>query len=267
MKSSMGALRRRDNTSRFVLSAVTRVGRSGDNDLVIDEPAVSQFHAVVTWSSPGEWELRDLGSRNGTWVGGERLKAGERKTLGHGDVIGFGDQGSWLVADASRPLPEARDITTGVRQIGTAHLLSLQSDDASADILEEARGRWVMESGGIMRDVRSGEVLAVGNQHFKIWLPLPLPQTEEPGKEAPPSVREDVFVDAKLIFFVSADLETVGLRVESSAGAWESTKAYNRALLVLAQARSRDLKRKNVATHEQGWVYNDAVNDPKMKRC
>jgi pSer/pThr/pTyr-binding forkhead associated (FHA) protein len=48
------------------------IGREHDNDLVLDEPGVSRYHAVVE-RHDASCTVRDLNSRNGTWVGPARI--------------------------------------------------------------------------------------------------------------------------------------------------------------------------------------------------
>jgi DNA-binding CsgD family transcriptional regulator len=48
------------------------VGSSAENALVVDEPTVSRLHAVFERIAGG-WTVRDLGSRNGTFVDGQRI--------------------------------------------------------------------------------------------------------------------------------------------------------------------------------------------------
>jgi molecular chaperone DnaK (HSP70) len=54
------------------------------------ERSVSRRHAQVV-VGPGGVELVDVGSANGTWVGGHRLDAGTGVVLTHGQVLRFGD--------------------------------------------------------------------------------------------------------------------------------------------------------------------------------
>jgi pSer/pThr/pTyr-binding forkhead associated (FHA) protein len=49
------------------------IGRSPDNALVIDNPAVSHYHARV-FNEEGRMMLEDFGSMNGTFVNGQRVK-------------------------------------------------------------------------------------------------------------------------------------------------------------------------------------------------
>jgi pSer/pThr/pTyr-binding forkhead associated (FHA) protein len=49
------------------------LGRSRSCDVTLDEcPSVSRRHAELSLRA-GTWTLRDLGSRNGTWLGARRV--------------------------------------------------------------------------------------------------------------------------------------------------------------------------------------------------
>ena len=52
-----------------------RIGRSPENDLVLQDPAkgVSRFHAELRWEHD-HYIIADLGSQNGTWIAGERIE-------------------------------------------------------------------------------------------------------------------------------------------------------------------------------------------------
>jgi len=63
------------------------IGRLKSNDLPIGEPSVSSRHCQLTGT--GEtFEIEDIGSRNGTFVNGQRVT--ERTALAPGDVIRLG---------------------------------------------------------------------------------------------------------------------------------------------------------------------------------
>lgn len=62
------------------------IGRSPDNGLVIDNPAVSHYHARV-FNEEGRLMLEDFGSLNGTFVNGQRVKM---VTLKPGDSVMIG---------------------------------------------------------------------------------------------------------------------------------------------------------------------------------
>jgi hypothetical protein len=65
------------------------LGRTSKNDLVLDHPQISTFHAF--FRDDGGFTLADAGSRNGTWVAGELLvpKGPPSAILTSGDAIRF----------------------------------------------------------------------------------------------------------------------------------------------------------------------------------
>lgn len=66
------------------------IGRAPDNILVLADPQVSAYHAVISWQAdPNRHLLKDLGSTNGTYLN-ERRVAGPG-LLRHGDAIRLGD--------------------------------------------------------------------------------------------------------------------------------------------------------------------------------
>ena len=73
--------------SRFVLeSEVTRVGRHPDSDIFLDDITVSRRHAEFHRHNTG-YEVRDVGSLNGTYVNRQRTEEG---TLNNGDEVQIG---------------------------------------------------------------------------------------------------------------------------------------------------------------------------------
>jgi pSer/pThr/pTyr-binding forkhead associated (FHA) protein len=67
--------------------AVLRIGRMRENDLALDDLAVSRFHARLHLES-GRVFLEDGGSENGSWVNGQRVRG--RVELAPGDRIAIG---------------------------------------------------------------------------------------------------------------------------------------------------------------------------------
>ncbi len=62
------------------------IGRESDNDVALDAPGVSRYHAVVERRGPF-WTVRDLNSSNGTWVGPARIS---RTVLNDGESFRIG---------------------------------------------------------------------------------------------------------------------------------------------------------------------------------
>jgi transcriptional regulator with GAF, ATPase, and Fis domain len=70
------------------------IGRDKGNALVIDEPAVSRQHCLLR-AEEGGYRIRDLASRNGTYVNGMPIKD---RTLHNGDQIQIGFSAMLFVA-------------------------------------------------------------------------------------------------------------------------------------------------------------------------
>jgi len=69
-----------------------RIGRDADNDVVLPERTVSLFHALLVQRDRQRddvWELRDLGSANGTFVAGEPIKQPREVLLGASITVGL----------------------------------------------------------------------------------------------------------------------------------------------------------------------------------
>jgi pSer/pThr/pTyr-binding forkhead associated (FHA) protein len=76
-----------DVFDRQLTNAEIQIGKGPRNDIVIADPAVSTAHAMVRLEG-SVYTINDIGSRNGTFVNGERVA--ESRQLNHGDVIGIG---------------------------------------------------------------------------------------------------------------------------------------------------------------------------------
>ena len=73
--------------SRFALDApVTTAGRHPDSDIFLDDITVSRRHAVIE-RREGGYEVRDVGSLNGTYLNRERIEQAE---LQNGDELQIG---------------------------------------------------------------------------------------------------------------------------------------------------------------------------------
>jgi hypothetical protein len=68
------------------VAAVT-VGRSSECDVVVGESTVSRVHAELRHDKGNTWTVRDLGSKNGTWLNGARVR--EARVF-RGDVLRLG---------------------------------------------------------------------------------------------------------------------------------------------------------------------------------
>ncbi|GFM96318.1 hypothetical protein Sfulv_11290 [Streptomyces fulvorobeus] len=67
-----------------------RIGRALENELVVSDLQVSRHHAEFHATPDGRFEIRDLGSHNGTYVNGQPLSKSGSALLGPNDIVGVG---------------------------------------------------------------------------------------------------------------------------------------------------------------------------------
>ncbi|AJF64486.1 FHA domain-containing protein [Streptomyces vietnamensis] len=72
------------------LGRVMRIGRALENELVVSDLQVSRHHAEFHATPDGRFEIRDLGSHNGTYVNGQPIPKGGTALLGPQDIVGVG---------------------------------------------------------------------------------------------------------------------------------------------------------------------------------
>jgi hypothetical protein len=77
--------------------AVT-VGRAEGADVALGLSSVSAVHATFRRAGK-KWTIEDTGSRNGTFVDGERLGAGMKKTIEPSTVVRFGPEARFTFLD------------------------------------------------------------------------------------------------------------------------------------------------------------------------
>jgi ABC-type multidrug transport system ATPase subunit/pSer/pThr/pTyr-binding forkhead associated (FHA) protein/ABC-type multidrug transport system permease subunit len=130
---------------RFTGDRLT-IGRDETNDVVLDDPNVSRFHAEVS-KDGGQIEVRDLTSRNGTRVDGQRAR---RAMLQTGSEIGIGPyrlifDGTDFVARAERGALrlDAEGIAVRVRDklILQPTMISIEPGELVAIIGESGSGK------------------------------------------------------------------------------------------------------------------------------
>jgi len=81
------------------------IGRSEENDQVIEHPLVSKQHARLTLKEDG-YLLEDLGSANGTFVNGEQIS--EPVVIGKDDYLQIGPVRMKLAMDGSMESDDLR---------------------------------------------------------------------------------------------------------------------------------------------------------------
>lgn len=129
------------------------IGRDEDCDLVLDDPLVSRQHAALTPLEDGRARLEDLGSSNGTRVGGRILHAplvlegGEAILIGETEIV------------ASRTGPAAGTVV----QVGPA--AGRVVEGPHDEVTGPDRGR-----GGLLAGIAGGVVALAGLAILGLWL-------------------------------------------------------------------------------------------------
>ncbi|MFN2543960.1 MAG: FHA domain-containing protein [Actinomycetota bacterium] len=102
-------------------SAVTvvRIGRDGDNDVVLNDPSISRHHAEVRSIDGGSLQIADLDSTNGTFVDGRRITRavagdGQRVTIGQTTFSVVGGELERPDDTGTIPALQARGLTVHV---------------------------------------------------------------------------------------------------------------------------------------------------------
>jgi FHA domain len=141
----MGQLKETATGRTLVLEADHIVGRAQTSALCINERYVSAQHAILRFSAE-RWALRDLGSRNGTFSNGERLKPGEELTLGEGCQIAFGNlEQVWEMIDDEAPVAMVVPLDGGDPLPVEDEFLALPSSaDRRFTIYRDQNGFWML---------------------------------------------------------------------------------------------------------------------------
>jgi hypothetical protein len=120
------------------VGAVTAIGRSQDGDVVVLASSVSREHALIRRVGSG-WTVRDLGSRNGTFIAGGRIE-GEVE-LQAPRVLKIGDVALHFVLKVHEQTSERVELGTGAPGTGlvqyqlthgNAELCIVASNDAQS---------------------------------------------------------------------------------------------------------------------------------------
>ena len=125
------------------------IGRDDECELTLEDPEVSRRHASVKLLDDGRAEITDLGSGNGTFVSGARIRTPTR--LDGGETLRIGDT-TVLVERAGKETVLRQDETvlkTGdPTGIGTAMKLSVMSGPDSGQTLEVSGDKVLIGRGG-----------------------------------------------------------------------------------------------------------------------
>ncbi|MFO7906075.1 MAG: sigma 54-interacting transcriptional regulator [Pirellulaceae bacterium] len=218
---------------RLVPGRTVTIGRAATNQIVVKDERCSRSHAEV-FLTEGRWTLRDLGSRNGTVVGEERIEGDY--PLSPGDVIRIAQCQLVFVHDLSEAFPESKAGRSGgvaerAEQPPRPRGVALTSEDVVPDMngiggVEEA----AVEEAGVPTTIthRRGQT-----RYLK-----PGPAGAPPA----PRVGDAAAMLCRLAFELAqqSDVSTVAHRALD--GLFEGTKVDAGAVLVTPRDKTRQVR-------------------------
>jgi hypothetical protein len=238
------------------------VGRAPTCSLQIGERYVSAQHALLRWNGHG-WELRDLNSRNGTFLDGERLKKAEEVAIGVGARIAFGKaEQVWELVDDRAPCVMVVPTDGGEPVVFEDDLLALPSADDPQVTIYRSEGAWLLERADeSTTPVTDLETFEVDGRRWRFRCVEGTAKTTL--ADVIPIGLEVEFL--QLTFSVSANEEHVHLQMSCAGQNVDmGSRSRNYLLLTLARRRLEDVTA-GLPETACGWVnQDDYPNDPMM---
>lgn len=242
----MATLRDPDGRTRPVPARLL-IGRSASCGLRLTDKLASSEHAALAWMGTG-WTVRDLSSKNGTFVDGVLLPAGVAEPLVPGARLAFGNRdATWELVDDLPPVPMATDLSTGDVVASDGILVLPNDDEPILSYYEDSAGRWVEENlEGEKRVLDEDTVVTVEGRSFIVQLPGPIEHT-------PRGHSSLVLSSVTLEFGVSRNEERVEIRVLDGAVRLRlEPREHGYILLTLARAAAED---RDLPPDSRGWRY------------
>jgi hypothetical protein len=229
--------------------------------LRLDDRYISAQHALLRYSRES-WRLKDLGSRNGTFLDGLAMKPGEERAIDAGCKVAFGklDQ-EWELLEASAPEVMAVPVEGGEPVLLQGEFLVLPSSDDPRATIYRVEGAWLLEpSDEPVAPIRNLQVFEVAGRAWRFCCPDNAVPTslDVPGVDG--SVR-----DLVLAFSVSRDEEHVQLTIAYAGSTIDmGARSHNYLLLTLARRRAADAAQ-GLDESSCGWISQDELaHDPAM---
>lgn len=233
-------------------------GRGTACSTVLDRGAVSRVHARISWNG-ARWTLRDMASRNGTYLNGRRLAEGRSVDLDVGDRVHFGDlRVEYRLVDASPPesMVLVQEPDGGSRKVALSSCVTLPSPEQPLCTILCGRGdEYVLErEGGGTEPLDHGSVFQLGDLRCTVVLATDSSQSPQTASSDFDVGREEVEIA------VSPDEESAEIVVRR----WGehqvfAPRAHFYLLAHLARVRQEQSVAGNDASDDAGWVDCESV--------
>ena len=254
--------------TRRYLEVETRIGRSADCQLQLEDSHVSTLHACIRWNGEA-WEVRDLGSRNGSSLDGSPLQPRTFYGLQEGALLTLGSPSQvWKLVDASPPVAMAISLDTdptGAQEIVFAErgLLVLPSqEDPELTVYRAQSGGWYSEQGSESTLLEHGATLEARGQLYRFASPEVVAGTmglEQMGGASIRDLQSMSVRHSRLQFTVSADEENVDVAIgPAESPQLVRSRAHFYLLVTLARYRLEDAAN-GVPESQAGWRYAEEI--------
>jgi hypothetical protein len=263
----MAALRETATGHKVMLEAEHVIGRvtAPRCSLTLNEPYVSGVHAMLRWNGH-EWELKDLSSRNGTFVDGRRIEPSVFERVRTGSRIAFGRvEQEWELVDELGPPVMAVPLDGGDAVLLDGELIPLpSSSDPRSTIYRTSAGTWILEhQDGAAVPVTNMQTFEAAGRLWRFCCSEMSPATlGAPGVSL--GFEPDVN-NVHLTFSVSSDEEYVHLRMTCGTRLVDlGERGHNYLLLTLARRRRDDAK-EGLPDTSCGWMDQEVLSrDPSV---
>jgi hypothetical protein len=260
---SMGSLHQSFSECILRLEPEHLVGRAPSSSLRLGHRYVSGQHAVIRWGKD-HWHLKDLGSRNGTFLDGARLRPGHEYPLRVGSTMSFGKahEDEWQLADATPPCAMVVPVDGDEPILLESDFIALPSvSDLRGTIYRDRVGFWTLEQvdGTVVR-LRNRQAFDVAGQTYRFCCPDTVSMTSLATSAPDLEVRH-----LQLLFCVSKDEEFVKLEMVCGGKTVEvGSRNFNYLLLTLARRRLKE-QTEGLPDTTCGWIHLDELaHDPSM---
>jgi hypothetical protein len=242
------------------------IGRDESCDLVLSRPGVSKRHALICWDGQ-HWTVRDLMSRNGTFVRAHGAKSAARSPgdralqLALNDAVIFAEtEEEWVLVNVDMPrtlLAEEGREPDSIIVLDPTGVVAVPSEDHMRFVMHRDRvsGDWILEEPGTEpRPVTDGELIGVEDHRYRLYI-VEASDTQE-AMNAPLGLS---LAEVDLELLPTPDEESAALSVRASRTSVNSGPHAHLYLLVyLARRRLKDA-REGLAEEQCGWLSTDEV--------
>ncbi|MCA9184923.1 MAG: sigma 54-interacting transcriptional regulator [Pirellulaceae bacterium] len=235
---------------RLVEGRTVTIGRAPTNQIVIKDERCSRYHAEV-FSSDGKWTLRDLDSRNGTELGGQRIRGDHQLTPG--DVFRVAHAQLAFVHDLATAFPDPASTPSRDRFVTDETAVGPRSDNGDdSDVLATYEPTMITHRRGETRFLKAEQeedestAPQVGRAAAKLCrLAFELakePDVNKVAKLALDGLFEGTQIDAGAVLLLPRGFRgnAVGSDLEVVASRTENSHSYHRLSPFLATTVLRD---------------------------